>query len=627
MVGNNSGSGPGETPTEPDLIADLVGNGVERDEAEESTAICPLVADSGNRRVLREWLDDHDDYHAVDPGAPPFEPDFGLCIIDDEALREHSEELERLKQEAEPVLLPVLLLLPETRSDVIDTDRGEVADNVFPTTVDEIVSLPIRQTELEWRITSLLRLRAQSITSQARNEELQLFREAVESTGHAVYITDTDGTIKYVNEMFEEITGYTREEAVGQTPQILHSREMSDEFFETLWATIESGEVWHGDIVDRRKNGELYTASQTIAPVSRDDETIAFVAVQNDITERKAQEKRLKRRTHAIDEAPVGITITDPDLEDNPMIYVNDAFVEMTGYPREEAVGRNCRFLQGEGTDPDRVATIRRAIDAEEPVSAEIRNYRKDGTEFWNHLEIAPVRDDAGAVMNYVGFQRDVTERKQRMRQLGVLDRTLRHNLRNDINVIGGRAETILSGDSEDVAAAAETIVEKSDQLVATAEKEQTITALLQDPPKRIRADLSSMIPQLATKKRSERPEAVIDVTCPDETRVSVSSRFETAVDELLENAIAHNDAPTPEVAVVVTETAEGVCIEIVDNGPRISEMERTVLQDDQTPKPLYHATGLGLWLVKLIVTRSGGTIEFDENSDRGNVIRVNLFR
>jgi PAS domain S-box-containing protein len=609
-----------------DELSDLVGSGVEVDgAADEPATIFPLVADSGNRRVLREWLADQEEYETVEPGPRPFEAAFDLCIIDDEALREYREELQASKAEAEPILLPVLLLLPEARSDVIDVDRGDIADNVFATTIDEIVSLPIRQTELEWRIQSLLRLRSQSLTSQARTEELRLFRQAVEATGYAIYITDTDGRIRYVNAAFEEITGYSREEAIGETTRLLRSGEMSEAYYANLWETVRSGEVWEGDIVDRRKNGELYTAAQTIAPVSEGGEVLAFVAVQNDITEREKRAEILERRTQAIEEAPVGISITDPGREDNPMIYVNDRFVEMTGYPREEAIGRNCRFLQGENTDPDRVARIRAAIDAQEPVAIDLRNYRKDGTEFWNHLEIAPVTDGDGTVTNWVGFQQDVTERKQRLKQLGVLDRTLRHNLRNELNVVKGRAELIGSRTSGEIAASAGQIVETSDRLAAMAEKEQAITALLREAPRHKAIELGPVLERVAEANRMEFDDATIRLDCPDGATVSASTELDRAIDELVTNAVVHNDSPAPEVTVSVTEQDGGVRIEVADDGPPIPEMEWGILSNQDRQTPLYHGSGLGLWLVGLIVSRSGGTIDFAENTPRGNRISIEL--
>ncbi|WP_121820290.1 bacterio-opsin activator domain-containing protein [Halostella salina] len=128
----------------------------------------------------------------------------------------------------------------------------------------------------------------------------------------------------------------------------------------------------------------------------------------------RAVPEALKER--AMDEAPVGITISDPSLPDNPLIYVNQAYVEMTGYREDEVLGRNCRLLQGEGTNEDRVAEMAAAIARDEPVTVELRNYRKDGTEFWNRVDIAPIVED-GAVTNYVGFQTDITERKRAERR------------------------------------------------------------------------------------------------------------------------------------------------------------------------------------------------------------------
>lgn len=128
--------------------------------------------------------------------------------------------------------------------------------------------------------------------------------------------------------------------------------------------------------------------------------------------------QELRRNKRAMDEAPVGITITDPTQEDNPIVYANTTFQELTGYANDEVIGRNCRFLQGENTAPQSVATIRAALDRQKPVTVDLRNYRKDSTEFWNRISIAPVRADNGSIINYVGFQQDITDHKQRKRDL-----------------------------------------------------------------------------------------------------------------------------------------------------------------------------------------------------------------
>jgi PAS domain S-box-containing protein len=715
--------------------------------------VLALIADSGNRQLLDRWIDDHPSYESVDISGAVVDTDFDVCIIDEGAFQEHLDALRTKKTAAAPVLLPYLLLVPETGTDIIESDAGQLADNVITETIDEIVSLPIQQAELNWRLEALLRLRNQSLTlrerelelerqvdlfekaedianvgaweydiesetnwwtdevyriyglpedteltpeegiqyyhpddrpviedayntaveegepydlelrivdaedhqrwvrtrgepqcedgevirvrgtvqditeRKERELELQRIEQAVEASGHAIFITDPDGRIEFVNSGFEATTGFEQAEVVGKTPRVLNSGEMSEEYFEDLWDTILSGEVWQEEIVNRRKNGEQYTAFQTIAPVTDGDDIHAFVAVHDDITERKEREETLQRRTQAIGEAPVGITISDPDQADNPLIYVNDAFLEITGYQREEVLGENCRFLQGENTDPDRVARIREAIDAKEPISIDLRNYRKDGTEFWNHLEIAPVRNDAGTVVNYIGFQQDVTERKDRQRQLEVLDRVLRHNIRNDMNVIRGRGETIRSETSGAVAASAKAIVDMSDQLMGLAEKEHQITELLNEAPKHVEIDVCDRLEDVVSSVVSDYPYANVTIECPDEVPVEATARFEQAINELLTNAIVHNDTSSPEVAVTVTQTDETVRVDVADNGPRIPEVERKLLTDEAVETPLQHGSGLGLWFVKLITARSGGTITVAENSPAGNVVSIELSR
>jgi PAS domain S-box-containing protein len=119
----------------------------------------------------------------------------------------------------------------------------------------------------------------------------------------------------------------------------------------------------------------------------------------------------LKER--AMDEAPVGITIADAGRSDEPLVYINEAFQRLTGYEADTALGQNCRFLQGAETETGPVDTMRRAIDAEEPASVELINYRKDGSKFWNKIDIAPILNDAGELTHYVGFQTDITDRKR----------------------------------------------------------------------------------------------------------------------------------------------------------------------------------------------------------------------
>jgi PAS domain S-box-containing protein len=110
--------------------------------------------------------------------------------------------------------------------------------------------------------------------------------------------------------------------------------------------------------------------------------------------------------------------ITDPRQDDNPVVFVNDAFLRLSGYPRDHVIGNNCRFLQGPDTDPQAVAQIREAIRTRRDIALDILNYRRDGTTFWNALYISPVSNEQGELQFFFASQLDVSERKQSEQQL-----------------------------------------------------------------------------------------------------------------------------------------------------------------------------------------------------------------
>lgn len=136
---------------------------------------------------------------------------------------------------------------------------------------------------------------------------------------------------------------------------------------------------------------------------------------------------------------PLALVITDPGLDDNPIVYVNAAFETMSGYSRAMAVGRNCRFLQGENTDEEARGAIREAIAKRETATIDIYNYRADGSGFWNRLIIGPLFDDDGELRFYVGIQNDMSAIRDDVRVSRHADRVLRevqHRVKNHLSMI-----------------------------------------------------------------------------------------------------------------------------------------------------------------------------------------------
>ncbi len=137
----------------------------------------------------------------------------------------------------------------------------------------------------------------------------------------------------------------------------------------------------------------------------------------------------LKRALHAVNNL---VLITDPHLPDDPIVWVNDFFCEFTGYTREEVIGRNCRFLQAHDRDQPGLQVVRDAVAAGRYARVLLRNYRKDGTPFWNDLHLSPVRGDDGAARYFVGLINDVTELEEALRTVTAREREIDETAENE---------------------------------------------------------------------------------------------------------------------------------------------------------------------------------------------------
>jgi PAS domain S-box-containing protein len=134
--------------------------------------------------------------------------------------------------------------------------------------------------------------------------------------------------------------------------------------------------------------------------------------------------------TQILDGSVNGITLSDPDQEDNPIVYANKAFEQITGYSNEETVGLNCRFLQGQEKDQEELQKIRDAIKNATPIEVTLRNFRKNGELFYNRLSITPLFDNEGHLIYFMGVQYDVTEQILAQQEIKRLTDTL-HRLSN----------------------------------------------------------------------------------------------------------------------------------------------------------------------------------------------------
>ena len=265
----------------------------------------------------------------------------------------------------------------------------------------QVSSSPIfAETEIDGAVVIFRDLGKQISTQQ----ELSILKHAVDQSPVSMVITDAQGCIEFVNPKFSSVTGYTAEEARGQNPRFLKSGELPMSTYTELWDTILSGKSWHGTFHNKKKNGELYWEEAVISPVQDERGRIHhFFALKEDITKRKTLEERIRLQVQAMDSAPGYILIADATQPDYPIMYANSAFEKLTGYSIQEVMGKNPRFLQRNDHDQEGLREIRNGLKERQSTQSLIRNYRKDGTPFWNDIRIAPVWSEEGQLTHFIG--------------------------------------------------------------------------------------------------------------------------------------------------------------------------------------------------------------------------------
>jgi len=189
-------------------------------------------------------------------------------------------------------------LVEGTISNIDDEVLWRKNDTSFPV---EYTSVPIRKDGSVIGTVVLFR----DITERKQaEEELQKLSSAVEQSQVSVVITDPEGTVEYVNPKFSEVTGYSAEEAIGQNPKVLNAGIQSAEFYKEMWDTIKAGEVWQGEFANKKKNGDIFWENATISPIRNSEDRVThFVAVKEDITDRKQAEQELKKAKETAEEA------------------------------------------------------------------------------------------------------------------------------------------------------------------------------------------------------------------------------------------------------------------------------------------------------------------------------------
>jgi len=346
--------------------------------------------------------------------------------------------------------------------------------------------------------------------------------------------------------------------------------------------------------------------------------------------------------------------VSDPNRPDNPIVFVNNAFINMTGYSSAEVVGKNCRFLQGPETDRSVVAEVRRAVAERREIATELLNYRKNGSTFWNALFISPVYDQQGNLKYFFSSQLDISRRRdaeqalgqaRKMEALGQLTGGIAHDFNNLLQVITGYLDMInlaLRSDKPDLAR----VARSADSIRKASGKAAMLTQQLLAFARKQRLEGRTINLNSLTEGFTDLVTRTLggDITVQTELARGLwncrldPTQMEVALLNVLINArdamngrgrvrirTANEDLSDPEQAVQLG-LKEGlyVSIAINDDGPGIApDILPRVMDPFFTTKDEGKGTGLGLSMVYGFVKQSGGSVRITSGAEGGTTVTI----
>ncbi len=495
-------------------------------------------------------------------------------------------------------------------------------------------------------------------------EELRKLGQAVEQSPTSIVITNAEGIIEYVNPKFEELTGYSLQEAMGNSPKLLKSGQLPDDHYKSLWETISRGEIWRGEFSNKKKNGELYWEYASISPIINEQNEIThYIAIKEDITERKQFEDALKEsenRTRTTLNSISDAVFLHPLMKEGFACFVdvNDTACKTYGYTREQFLSlRATDITLKVDADLHSKHKYRKVLSDEKRMVIDAIHVKNSGEEF--PVEIISSVIELSGVPTILSLVRDLTERKaaddrheklqvqfnqsQKMETVGRLAGGVAHDFNNMLGVIVGHCELALyeeglSGKTLshliEIRKAADRSANLTRQLLAFARK-QTINPVV--------LDLNTTIEDMLKLLRSLIGED-IDLAWLPGTKVWPVIMDPSQLDQILANLCVNARDSITDVGKVTIKTSsvtfdDNHCanhpeakpgpfalITVSDNGCGMNdETKEKLFEPFFTTKPTGKGTGLGLSTIYGIVKQNNGFITVNSEIDSGSTFKIYL--
>lgn len=343
-----------------------------------------------------------------------------------------------------------------------------------------------------------------------------------------------------------------------------------------------------------------------------------------------------KTARRLLDEAHDGIVVSDPALPDNPLVYVNQAFLNMSGYNRDEIIGKNCRFLQQGNSKQESVDKLRIAIKQEEPIVVDLINYRKDGTEFYNELSVSPIYDENNKLIYFLGVQKDVTIEVERNKARDDFVSLVSHQLKSSPNAINWLTENL--EDTDNITQEQRSII--NDIKLASQNMTDTINSLLNitrvqlgtyisaPEPISLSDVVSTLIDGLQESINKKQLSLSAEKENLDIKITADPSMLRIVIETLLSNAVKYTTDNGTVTITAKSSSNDKIMITVKDSGIGIPKEEQTHLF-----QKMYRAsnakdidgTGLGLYTLGMILVAMQGTVKLESSPESGTTFFVEL--
>ena len=476
------------------------------------------------------------------------------------------------------------------------------------------------------------------------------FENVINSLDEVLMVIDTKGNLILSNlslEQFLAAVGYTLPRDLEKIlpASFIHNSNNEASIIERLYDHVdgftESGESCH---IRWTRNDYL----------NEHGKLLGAVVIGTNITASKKLESELLIKNMVIDEAQTSIIISDAQHDDFLVTYVNKAFETLTGYPSDEVLGRNCRFLQGKDTDPAAISAISKALSNEQATIVTLLNYKKDGTPFYNQLTLNPVFNEKGIVTHILGLQSDVTAQEKAARynkQAKIKAEesaqlksdflaSMSHEIRTPMNGIMGMLSLLLTSnlnkEQEHHASLANssarsllTIINDILDFSKIEAGKLDIEPIEFDLP----SQLAEVVASIAGKAHEKDVDIILDTQAIEvETVVADPGRIRQILINLIGNAIKFTDQGSIIVRAKVEVRADDLLFtcSIEDSGigigkDRLPLIFESFTQADASTTRRFGGTGLGLAICKQLVELMGGTISVDSTPGVGSTFSFNI--